>query len=92
MNYLQLKKCAMNDNKIKPNLIIRTGIGSKRPLFPQVQHIGDFTNAVSKMSTKIEIIKLKAPNEIFKNYKKAYSRKDGKFTILVEYGDFYNEK
>ncbi len=91
INHLD-KFSAMNDNKIKPNLIIRTGIGSKRPLFPQVQHIGDFTNAVSKMSTKIEIIKLKAPNEIFKNYKKAYSRKDGKFTILVEYGDFYNEK
>ena len=59
----------MNNNKMKPNLIIRTGIGSKRPLFPQVQHVGDFTNAISKMSTKIEIIKLRSPDEIFKNYK-----------------------
>ena len=24
--------------------------------------------------------------------KKAYERKDGKNTILVEYGDYYNEK
>ncbi len=82
----------MNSNKIKPNLILRTGIGSEKPLFPQVQHVGDFSNAISRMTNKIEVIKLKTPAEILKNYKRAYSRKDGKFTILVEYGDFYNEK
>lgn len=86
------KYSLMNNNKKKPNLIIRTGIGSEKPLFPQVQHVGDFTNAISKMSKKIEIIKLKSTNKIFENYKKAYLRKDGKFTILVEYGDYYNEK
>jgi len=82
----------MNNYKIKPNLILRTGIGSEKPLFPQVQHVGDFTDAISKMTTKIEIIKLKSPNDILKSYKKAYLRKDCKFTILVEYGDYYNEK
>ena len=30
--------------------------------------------------------------DIFSAYKKALTRKDGKNTILVEYGDYYNEK
>lgn len=77
---------------ISPKLIIRTSIGSQRPLHPQFQHIGDFSEAVQKMCTTIEIIKLKDPSKIFLAYKKAYERKDGINTILVEYGDFYNEK
>ena len=40
----------------------------------------------------LEIIKLKEPKDIFPAYKKAYKRKDGVNTILVEYGDYYNEK
>ena len=34
----------------------------------------------------------KNPKKIFLAYKKAYDRKDGVTTILVEYGDYYNEK
>ena len=82
----------MSGTKIKPKIIIRTGIGSKRPLHPQFQHIGDFSNAIQKMSTNIEVIKLTKPNDIFPAYKKAYLRKDLVNTILVEYGDYYNEK
>ena len=33
----------MAGKKLKPKIIIRTGIGSQRPLHPQFQHIGDFT-------------------------------------------------
>ena len=44
------------------------------------------------MSTTIDIIKLKNPDDILKSYKKAFYRNDNKNTILVEYGDFYNEK
>ena len=82
----------MNGSKIKPRIIIRTSIGSKRPLHPQYQHVGDFSEAFKKMSKNIEIIKLKEPRDIMPSYKKAYNRKDNKNTILVEYGDFYNEK
>ena len=82
----------MNGKKFKLNLIIRTGVGSQRPLHPQHQHIGDFTEGFKKMSTNIEIIKLREAKDIFPSYKKAYNRKDNKCTILVEYGDFYNEK
>ena len=82
----------MNGKKIKPKIIIRTGVGSKRPLHPQYQHIGDFTEGFKKMLTNIEIINLKEAKDIFPSYKKAYTRKDNKCTILVEHGDFYNEK
>ena len=82
----------MNGKKIKPKIIIRTGVGSKRPLHPQYQHIGDFTEGFKKMLTNIEIINLKEAKDIFPSYKKAYIRKDNKCTILVEHGDFYNEK
>ena len=82
----------MSGKKLTPKLIIRTGIGSQRPLHPQFQHIGDFTEAFRKMTTTIEVIRLKEPKDIFPAYKKALMRKDGKNTILVEYGDYYNEK
>lgn len=82
----------MTGAKTVPKLIIRTGIGSRRPLHPQHQHIGDFSNPIQKMCTSLEIIKLNNPKDIFPAYKKAYERKDGKNTILVEYGDYYNEK
>ena len=72
--------------------IVRTGIGSQRPLHPQHQHIGDFSEAVKKMCSTIEIIKLNEPEDIFPSYQKALNRKDGRSTILVEFGDYYNEK
>jgi pyruvate/2-oxoglutarate/acetoin dehydrogenase E1 component len=82
----------MNGNNFNGKIIIRTSIGSERPLHPQFQHIGDYTDSIRQMSKNIDIIKLKEPEDIFTSYKKAYSRIDGKTTILVEYGDYYNEK
>jgi pyruvate/2-oxoglutarate/acetoin dehydrogenase E1 component len=75
-----------------PKVIIRTGIGSVRPLNPQLQHTGDFTEAFQKMLTNIEVIRLEEPEDIFPAYHKAYNREDGKSTIVVEYGDYYGEK
>ena len=82
----------MSNSVLKVNTIIRTGIGSQRPLHPQYQHIGDFTEGVKKMCTTVDIIKLNETDEIFPAYEKALNREDGKSTILVEYGDYYNEK
>ena len=82
----------MSNGGYSPKLIIRTGIGSERPLHPQHQHVGDFTEAIQKMCTTIEVIRLKEPEDIFRAYEKALLRDDGRNTILVEYGDYYNEK
>lgn len=75
-----------------PKVIIRTSIGSERPINPQIQHTGDFTEAFRMMLKTIEIIRLEEPEQIFSAYRKAFEREDGKSTILVEYGDYYNEK
>ena len=80
------------DGQYTPKAIIRVGIGSIRPLNPQIQHTGDFTEGFRHMLETIEIIKLNEPEDIFPAYEKAYTRTDGKSTILVEWGDFYNEK
>ena len=80
----------MTSNHYKSKAIIRTGIGSQRPLHPQFQHISDFTKSVKLMTNSITVVKLKEPSQIFKEYKKALARRHS--TILVEYGDYYNEK
>lgn len=78
--------------KFKPKTIIRTGIGSVRPLHPQHQHVGDFTDAYRLMLRNVEVIRLDEPEMIFEAYQKAYERDDGKSTLIVEWGDFYSEK
>jgi len=82
----------MSNNGYRPKVIIRTGIGSVRPLHPQHQHIGDFTEAFRLMCQNIEVIRLDEPEQILPAYQKALEREDGKSTIVVEYGDYYNEK
>ena len=82
----------MSKDGFKVKTIIRTGIGSQRPLHPQLQHISDFTEGVKKMCSTIYIIKLNEPEDIFPSYEKALNRKDGNSTLLVEFGDYYNEK
>lgn len=82
----------MSNGGYKAKAIIRTGIGSERPLHPQYQHVGDFTEAIQAMCTTIEVIRLTEASDIFPAYERALSRDDGRNTILVEYGDFYSEK
>ena len=83
---------ALSHGEYVPKVIVRTGIGSERPLHPQAQHVGDFTDGLRLMTKNIEIIRLEEPEEIFPAYEKAYLRTDGKSTLIVEYGDYYGEK
>tara|TARA_B100001123_G_scaffold334627_1_gene377955 strand:+ start:256 stop:762 length:507 start_codon:yes stop_codon:yes gene_type:complete len=91
VNHLDKIK-VMSNGKFKTKAIIRTSVGSERPLHPQYQHVGDFTDSIQKVCKEIEIIRLEEAKDILPSYKKALTREDGKSTILVEYGDFYNEK
>ena len=75
-----------------PKIIIRTSIGSIRPLDPQAQHTGDFTDGFKKIFKNIQIVKLEEPKDIFPAYEFAINRKDNLSTLIVEYGDYYNEK
>ena len=80
----------MSDGQYTPKIIIRTSIGSQRPLHPQHQHIADFTGGFKAMCDFVDIIKLDEPNQIFEASQYAYERTDNRPTILVEWGDYYN--
>lgn len=82
----------MSHGGYAPKVIIRVGIGSERPLHPQCQHVGDFTDSFRLMLRTVEVIRLDEPQDIFPAYKKALTREDGCSTIIVEWGDYYAEK
>lgn len=81
-----------SNGEFKPKVIIRTSIGSERPINPQIQHTGDYSEAFKLILKTVEVIVLNEPEEIFPAFQKAYLREDGRSTLLVEYGDYYNEK
>jgi pyruvate/2-oxoglutarate/acetoin dehydrogenase E1 component len=91
VNHLD-KLQAMSEGGFKAKAIVRTGIGSERPLHPQHQHVGDFTDAVRSMCSMVEVIRLDEPEDIFPAYERALMRDDGRSTLLVEWGDYYSEK
>ncbi|MBI4350742.1 MAG: hypothetical protein HY550_04840 [Elusimicrobia bacterium] len=81
-----------SNGEYSPKVIIRTSIGSRRPIDPQIQHTGDFSGAFRSMLSTVEVLVLDEPGQVFPAYEKAYDRKDGRSTILVEYGDHFCEK
>jgi pyruvate/2-oxoglutarate/acetoin dehydrogenase E1 component len=90
VNHLdKLKELTQLDTPGK--VIIRTGIGSENPLHPGPQHTGDFTEAFRLMCPHLNIVRLDSKEMIFDEYKKAYERKDGVSSILIEWSDKYND-
>lgn len=80
----------MSDGQFKPRVIIRTSVGSVKPLFPGPQHNQDHCDALEKMLTNVKVVRLTDPNKVLSEYKKAFNRKQS--TILVEYPDLYNDE
>jgi pyruvate/2-oxoglutarate/acetoin dehydrogenase E1 component len=91
VNHLD-KLAVMSNGGYKAKAIVRTGIGSERPLHPQHQHVGDYTEALRLMCKTIEVIRLDEPEDVFPAYERALLRDDGRSTLIVEYGDYYSEK
>lgn len=91
VNHLD-KLTLMSDGRCNPKVIIRVAVGSERPVDPQEQHRGNFSDAFRLMCNTIEIIELFEPEDILPAYEKALNRTDGRSTMLVEFGDFAKEK
>jgi pyruvate/2-oxoglutarate/acetoin dehydrogenase E1 component len=91
VNHLD-KFIEMSDGKLSPKVIIRVAVGSERPVDPQSQHKGNFSDAFRSMTKNIEVIELYEPEQILPAYEKALLREDGVNTILVEFADFAKEK
>jgi len=83
----------MSRGQMKPRVIIRTSIGSLKPLNGGVQHTQDYTNVFRDLCRDhIEVVLLDEPESIFPAFEKALTRDDNKSTLLVEHGDHYNDK
>ena len=90
VNHLD-KMQVMTRGTFKPRVIIRTSIGAKVPLDGGVQHTQDHTDAFRLLLDHTDVVKLEDKNDIFPAYKKALIRDDCKPTLLVEYGEYYNQ-
>ena len=82
----------MSFNEFKPRVIIRTSIGSKKPLDGGLQHTQDYTNIFKSILTEIDVVMLDDPKKIYIEYKKAFTKKNKKSSLMIEHGDFYNSK
>lgn len=80
----------ISKGKMNPNVIIRTSVGSIKPMHPGIQHCQDHTEGIKAMCKYVRVITLDEPEQIFPAFEEAYS--NGVPTILVEYGDYYNDK
>jgi pyruvate/2-oxoglutarate/acetoin dehydrogenase E1 component len=78
----------LSDGEFKPKVIIRTSVGSKTPINPGLQHVGDYSKEIRSMCKNIKVIELYSSELIAKSYKNALE--SDKSTILVEYGELYD--
>ncbi|MBM3233330.1 hypothetical protein FJZ18_04155 [Candidatus Pacearchaeota archaeon] len=78
----------MSSGQFKPKIIIRTAIGSVKPLFPGPQHCQDHVDALKLMLKNVDVIKLTRKEDVFPAYQKALTSE--KSTIIVELPDLYH--
>ena len=83
---------AMSVNSVIPRIIIRTASGPDAPVHPGYQHVGNYADAFRKMFTWIDVVELEEPKDIFPAYQHALTREDNKATLLIEHGNYYNQK
>lgn len=83
---------AISSNQILPKALIRVAVGPDSPVHPGHQHVGNYAEALRRMFSWIEVVELNEPAEIFPAYKHALQRSDGRSTLLIEHGNYYNQK
>tara|TARA_R110000824_G_scaffold128568_4_gene289572 strand:- start:75039 stop:75572 length:534 start_codon:yes stop_codon:yes gene_type:complete len=78
----------MTVGQYNPKVIIRVAVGVTKPVDPQVQHVGDFTEGFKAILKNVNVVKLEEAHQILPEYQKAYERQDRISTILVEEHQF----
>lgn len=78
----------MSNKEFNPKVIIRTAIGSVKPLYPGIQHCSDYTTALKVLLKNINVVKLTDSKDILPEYKKALE--SNKSTLLIEDSDLYD--
>ena len=79
---------AMSDGEWKPNVIVRVGKGSDKPLDPGHQHKADYTEEFSSILKHTNVVKLDSHDKILPAYEKAM---EGGVWVMVEYPELYYE-
>ena len=67
-------------------VIIRVGVGSTSPLYPGVQHCGDYTEAFRKL-LKMPVIRLCSPAQVLTTYQQCYNEQES--ALMIEEMDSY---
>jgi len=85
VNHLDKVKQTTN-GQFSPGVIIRTKIGSTKPLNPGHQHCGDYTKMLKAVLKNVRVIKLNKIEDIGLEYQAAYNfaKNSGTSTILIE--------
>ena len=83
---------AISSRQWVPKVLIRVASGPDSPVHPGHQHVGNYAEGFRKMFSTIEVVELNEPEEIFPAYKHALERTDNKSTLLIEHGNFYQQK
>ena len=78
----------MSSGQFKPKVIFRVCVGSVAPLMPGPQHCQNYTEAIKRMVTNIEVRELLNADDVYKTYEEAVNS-DNSF-IIVEHSDLYN--
>lgn len=86
------KIAAMSEGEVLPKILIRVAVGPDSPVHPGHQHVGNYAEGFRKMFGWIEVVELNEPEEIFPAYQHALERPDSKSTLLIEHGNYYNQK
>jgi pyruvate/2-oxoglutarate/acetoin dehydrogenase E1 component len=77
----------MSNGKWSPNMIIRLGKGSDKPLDPGHQHRGNYFDEFKSMCPNIKFHNLLTYDNVETIYKNAYS--EGGIHVIVEYPELY---
>ena len=80
----------MSFNTFTPKVILRVGVGAKRPVDAGPQHTQNHTQALKLMLTDTEVVELLEPSQIFDAYIEAFSTP--KSYLFVEHIEYYSSK
>lgn len=72
---------------VRPTVLIRTLVGSPRPLDPGPQHLGDYSAALESMLESVRVERVTGVCEAAGQYRTAVDRGGG--SLFIEYGHLY---
>lgn len=86
VNHLD-KIASMSRGRFEPKVIVRTAIGSTKPLYPGLQHCSDYTDGLQRMLKNVSVKKIWYANQVMGFYRDALKSENS--TILIEVADSY---